>query len=69
MAFYALATKPLVEALSTVCLSAPHIWYADDDAALDRLVELRSDWDCVLVLGQGYAYLPNAKKSTLLVRQ
>ena len=69
MAFYALATQPLVEALSTVCLSAQHIWYADDDAALGRLVELRSYWDFVLVLGQGYGYLPNAKKSTLLVQQ
>ena len=69
MAFYALATQPLVEALSTVCPSVPQIWYADDDAALGRLVELRFYWDCVLELGQGYGYLPNAKKSTLLVRR
>ena len=69
MAFYALATQPLVEALSTVCPSVPQIWYADDDAALGRLVELRFYWDRVLELGQGYGYLPNAKKSTLLVRR
>ena len=69
MAFYALATQPLVEALSTVCPSVPQIWYADDDAALGRLVELRCYWDRVLELGQGYGYLPNAKKSTLLVRR
>ena len=69
MAFYALATQPLVEALSTVCPSVPQIWYADDDAALGHLVELRCYWDRVLELGQGYGYLPNAKKSTLLVRR
>ena len=69
MAFYALATQPLVEALSTVCPSVPQIWYADDNAALDRLVELRCYWDRVLGLGQGFGYLPNAKKSTLLVRR
>ena len=69
MAFYAFATQPLVKALSTVCPSVPQIWYADHDAALGPLIELRCYWDRDLGLGQGFGYLPNAKKSTLLVRR
>lgn len=68
MAFYALATQPLVKQLAECCPNAPQVWYADDDAAVGKLKALREYWDCVSSIGPGYGYYVNAIKTTLLVK-
>ena len=68
MAFYALATVPLAKHLSTTCSSSMQVWYADDDAAVDRVVALGEYWNCISAEGPKYGYKPNAAKTVLLVK-
>ena len=65
---YALATQPLVQELAVACPTTSQIWFADDDAALGKLLALRSYWDKVDAAGPGYGYFPNSRKSVLLVK-
>ena len=64
MAFYALATIPLIEELKQNVLQ---IWYADDAAGAGKICSLRSWWDKIRDLGPAFGYFPNATKSQLLV--
>ena len=58
MSFYALATQPLVQELAVACPTTSQIWFADDDAALGKLLALRSYWDKVDAAGPGHWLLP-----------
>ena len=65
MAFYALATIPLIEKLKQ---NVMQIWYADDAAGAGKICPLRSWWDKIKDLGPAFGYFPNAAKSHLLVK-
>ena len=65
MAFYALATIPLIEKLKQNVLQ---VWYADDATGAGKICSLRSWWDKIRDLGPAFGYFPNATKSHLLVK-
>lgn len=68
MAFYALATVPLLLHLRETCPSTSQGWYADDSSAADRLRALRAWWRELESVGPRYGYFTNSAKSMLLVK-
>ena len=66
MAFYAIATIPLIEKLRQDTLQ---VWYADDAAGAGKLSRLRAWWDKINELGPAFGYFPNATKSHILVKE
>ena len=66
MAFYAIATIPLIEKLRQDTLQ---VWYADDAAGAGKLSCLRAWWDKINELGPAFGYFPNATKSHILVKE
>ena len=67
MAFYALATRPLMDVLSKIG-KIIQSWYADDTAACGSLVELKSWWDKLCAIGPTYGYFPKPSKTILVVK-
>ena len=67
MAFYALATRPLMDVLSKIG-KIIQSWYADDTAACSSLVELKSWWDKLCAIGPTYGYFPKPSKTILVVK-
>ena len=59
---YALATIPLIKKLHG---NYKQVWYADDAAAVGRIVDLRDWWDRISTSGPGFGYFPNASKTWL----
>ena len=68
MVVYVVATVPLVKHLAAACPSVVQSWYADDDAAADRLLQLPQYWDTVEQAGRGYGYHANAAKTILVTK-
>jgi len=68
MAFYALATMPLIRSLAESCPGVPQQWYADDDAAAGSVQSVRRYWSDIGDAGPCYGYHPNPRKSILLVK-
>ena len=66
MAFYAIATIPLIEKLKEDMLQ---VWYADDAAGTGKLSPLRTWWDNINSIGPAFGYYPNASKSHILVKE
>ena len=66
MAFFALATVPLIEAIAVE--NVTQAWFADDAGSGGRLQRLRQWWDKIIELGPKYGYFPNATKSYLIVK-
>ena len=62
MPFYALATVPLMEKLS----SAHH---ANDATAFGSVIEVKNWWDEVITHGPGFGYFVNPVKTWLVVRE
>jgi hypothetical protein len=67
MAYYALATRPIIEKLNNVS-DAIQVFYADDDSACGTLDELLKYWKELCVIGPEYGYHPNAGKTILIVK-
>ena len=67
MVMYAVASVPLIKALSSI-KDLKQLWYADDATGLGSLSSLKSWWERIIELGGSFGYLPNARKSTLLVK-
>lgn len=67
MVMYAVASMPIVNELSSIP-DVKQLWYADDATGMGSLNGPRNWWDKINILGGSYGYLPNAVKSTLLVR-
>ena len=68
MPMYALATVPLISKVRTE--QTKQIWYADDAAAAaDTIGGLRQWWNKLMEHGPAFDYLPNAKKSWLIVKE
>ena len=68
MGIYAVAMMPLVNRLRDGRPDITQSWYADDDAAISTVADLRGYWDWVVALGPGYGYHPNSAKISLLVK-
>ena len=62
MPMYALATIPLIKKLHGNYMYK-QVWYADDAAAVGRIVDLRDWWDRISTSGPGFGYFPNASKT------
>ena len=68
MAFYALATVPLITNLQQHCQDVKQTWYADDSGGAGRLKHVREWWDCLQGRGGAYGYHTNPDKTLLLVK-
>ena len=66
MPMYALATVPLIKKLHG---NYKQVWYADDAAAVGRIVDLRDWWDKISTSGPGFGYFPNASKTWLVTKE
>ena len=53
MPMYALATIPLIKKLDG---NYKQVWFADDAAAVGRIVDLRDWWDRISTYGPGFGY-------------
>ena len=68
MAFYALATLPLVRRLQDKNKNVRQSWYADDSGAAAKILELRGWFDDIRKEGELFGYGVNCGKSVLLVK-
>ena len=68
MPFYALATRPLIEALSSETSNLKQIWYADDATAAGKISSLKKWWDKLSSIGPSYGYFVNLAKSWLVTK-
>ena len=67
MPMYALATVPLLTKVGTK--ETTQVWYADDAAAGGKFNFLKQWWNKLNTFGSSFGYLPNAKKSWLIVKE
>ena len=68
MPFYALATRPLIDDLSTGVPDLKQIWYADDATAAGKISDLKKLWDRLEKIGSSYGYFTNPRKTWLITR-
>ena len=61
-----LATIPLINMIHTDGTS--QVWYADDASGGGKLSSIKAWWDSLTTHGPHYGYLPNAKKSWLVIK-
>jgi len=59
MPMYAISLVPLIRQLSGL---TQQVWYADDAAASDSILQLREWWSCLSSAGHHLGYFTNAKK-------
>ena len=68
MAFYALATVPLIKACKVSDL-AGEAWFADDATGSGRLTALHTWWDKLTAFGPNFGYHPSGDKTWLVVSE
>lgn len=68
MPMYALATRPLIDALRAPNSSIKQIWYADDAFAVGKFSDLREWWDKLSSIGPTFGYFVNAAKTWLVTK-
>ena len=68
MAFYAVATIPIITRLQEQHTSVRQSWYADDSSGAGRLRQIRLWWDELQAIGRRYGYFTNSEKTQLLVK-
>ena len=68
MPFYALATRPLMDAITLDNPNLKQIWYADDATAAGKISDLRKWWDNLATIGPSFGYFVNPTKSWLITR-
>ena len=66
MAMFALASVPLIQKVATA--EATQAWFADDASCGGHLRALRAWWDKLVRYGPLFGYLPNASKTSLVVK-
>ena len=66
MPTYALATIPLIQKLEG---NHRQVWYADDAAAVGKILDLRDWWERLSTIGPSYGYFPNASKTWLVIKE
>ena len=67
MAFYSIATSPIIEDLKDNC-SASQVWFADDSTGCGTLDELKEWWMHLCKIGPRYGYNPNPTKTIMIVK-
>ena len=68
--WYALSTIPIIQHLKSIRDCKMHqAWFADDSSVGGKLSCLRRSWDELERIGPGYGYLPNARKTVLIVNK
>ena len=67
MAFYALATVPLIQACRVDQLHG-EVWFADDATGAGKIVSLHRWWCKLNEKGPSFGYFPNGTKTWLIVR-
>ena len=65
MSMYALGILPLIHKLK----ATNQVWFADDAAAGDSLVNLHKWWTALLRQGPSFGYHPNPAKTSLIVKE
>ena len=68
MSFYALATRPLIDLLSTDTPELRQVWYADDATAGGTLIDVKKWWDNLSTIGPAFGYYVNPKKTWLITK-
>ena len=53
MAMYALAIRPLIDCLQSLCPTVKQVWCGDDATSAATCYELYAWWDTLVALGQG----------------
>ena len=66
MPMYALATIPLIQKLEG---NHRQVWYADDAAAVGKILDLRDWWELLSTIGPSFGYFPNASKTWLVTKE
>ena len=69
MPFYALAIRPLIDALRLSNNSIRQTWYADDATAAGSISALKEWWQELCKLGPAYGYFVNASKTWLVTKK
>ena len=69
MPFYALATRPLIDALALEVPNIMQVWYADDASATGRISDLKVWWDKLIALGPSFGYYGNPSKTWLITKE
>ena len=68
--FYAVNTVPIIEHLSNIEGASCHqAWFADDSTAAGKLDSVLKVWNELKLIGPGYGYFPNARKTVLIVKK
>lgn len=68
MPLYALATLPIINKLKKE-QNTLQAWYADDSSAQGNFKSLRKWWEQICNIGPQYGYLPQPKKTILIVSE
>ena len=68
MPFYALATQPFIESLSSDTANVRQIWYADDATAAGTLEDLKKWRDNLSNIGPAFGYYVNPRKTWLVTK-
>jgi hypothetical protein len=68
MPLYALATVPLIKAVSNES-DARQVWYADDSGATGKITSLHQWWESLLLRGPSFGYYVNRSKTWLIVKE
>ena len=68
MAFYALGTKPIQDALKLISPQTIQVWLADDATGSSSLINLKAWWDTIITEGPKFGYYVNESKSWLIVK-
>ena len=68
MPFYVLATRPLIDLLSTDTPELRQVWYADDSTAGGTLIDVKKWWDNLSTIGPAFGYYVNPKKTWLITK-
>ena len=67
MSFYGINTTPIIEELNDLT-EAAQVWYADDSSACGTVQEILLWWQTLCQIGPKYGYIPNPKKTVLIVK-
>ena len=69
MPFYALTTRPLIDALDKDLPDLRQIWYADDATAIGKLCDLKHWWEKLSMIGPSFGYYVNPSKTWLVIKE
>ena len=69
MPMYVLATIPLIRKLKESVNEVNQVWYADDASGAGKIINLRTWWDQLNILGPKFGYYTNPSKTWLVTKE